>query len=361
MGFYFRESISAGPFRFNFSKGGVGVSVGVKGLRIGTGPRGHYIRAGAGRLYYRGTIGAAGGRFERRPAPVREPRFDDSPMDNQSDVTMTQIESEDVLGMRDETFAAVLDELSQKQGQTKLSTTLGLVGGAIGLLGGMVLSGGAGAGLIGIAASLPGLIVGRWFDGYRRVTVLFYDLERDAEQAYGQLTDAFGTLTACGGKWHVASSGQIETLTAWKRNAGASALVQKKSTTFAHALPAVIQSNVLPPSIHVGRQVLYFMPDVVLVEDGSRFGAVSYGDLRLMSEPTNFIEDARRDGLLPVPRRRYGRPSSEPRHGRPRGSRVLRRGAGGHGRTRPRNAVRSGIRALERHPCDHAGRERARR
>ncbi|MFW8645427.1 DUF4236 domain-containing protein [Rhizobium beringeri] len=35
MPFYIRKSISAGPFRFNFSKGGVGVSVGVKGLRVG--------------------------------------------------------------------------------------------------------------------------------------------------------------------------------------------------------------------------------------------------------------------------------------------------------------------------------------
>ncbi|WP_442921050.1 DUF4236 domain-containing protein [Mesorhizobium sp. Cs1321R2N1] len=60
MGFYVRKSISAGPFRFNFSSGGVGVSVGVKGLRIGTGPRGHYIHAGRGGLCYRGTLGKAG-------------------------------------------------------------------------------------------------------------------------------------------------------------------------------------------------------------------------------------------------------------------------------------------------------------
>ncbi|RVB09049.1 DUF4236 domain-containing protein, partial [Mesorhizobium sp. M7A.F.Ca.CA.004.05.1.1] len=52
MGFYVRKSISAGPFRFNFSSGGVGASVGVQGLRIGTGPRGHYIHAGVGGLYY---------------------------------------------------------------------------------------------------------------------------------------------------------------------------------------------------------------------------------------------------------------------------------------------------------------------
>ena len=33
MGFYIRKSLSAGPFRFNLSKSGVGVSVGVPGFR----------------------------------------------------------------------------------------------------------------------------------------------------------------------------------------------------------------------------------------------------------------------------------------------------------------------------------------
>ncbi|MGO4564907.1 DUF4236 domain-containing protein [Rhizobium sp. 2YAF20] len=34
----FRKSVKAGPFRFHFSKGGAGVSVGVRGLRMGTDP-----------------------------------------------------------------------------------------------------------------------------------------------------------------------------------------------------------------------------------------------------------------------------------------------------------------------------------
>jgi hypothetical protein len=48
MGFYIRKSIFAGPFRFNLSTSGVGVSVGVKGFRVGTGPRRNYVHmAGA--------------------------------------------------------------------------------------------------------------------------------------------------------------------------------------------------------------------------------------------------------------------------------------------------------------------------
>jgi hypothetical protein len=40
MGFSFRRSSSFGPFRFNFSKSGIGASVGVKGARVTLSPRG---------------------------------------------------------------------------------------------------------------------------------------------------------------------------------------------------------------------------------------------------------------------------------------------------------------------------------
>lgn len=52
MGIYTRKAISVGPFRFNLSKSGVGISVGVKGFRVGMGPRGNYVHMGRGGLYY---------------------------------------------------------------------------------------------------------------------------------------------------------------------------------------------------------------------------------------------------------------------------------------------------------------------
>lgn len=56
MAFYLRDSVSVGPFRFNLSKSGVGLSVGITGLRFGLGPRGRYIHAGRGGVYYRKTF-----------------------------------------------------------------------------------------------------------------------------------------------------------------------------------------------------------------------------------------------------------------------------------------------------------------
>lgn len=79
MGLFFRKGVKVGPLRINFSKSGVGVSAGVKGLRVGTGPRGNYVSAGRGGLYYRKYFGgtkrshsATGLPNAPTPPPVRE-------------------------------------------------------------------------------------------------------------------------------------------------------------------------------------------------------------------------------------------------------------------------------------------------
>jgi uncharacterized protein DUF4236/double zinc ribbon protein len=57
MGWWLRKSVKMGPLRINFSKRGIGMSAGVKGLRVGTGPRGPYIAGGRGGLYFREPLG----------------------------------------------------------------------------------------------------------------------------------------------------------------------------------------------------------------------------------------------------------------------------------------------------------------
>ena len=57
MGWYLRKSLKIGPVRFNLSKSGIGTSIGVKGLRLGTGPKGPYVHGGRGGLYFREHLG----------------------------------------------------------------------------------------------------------------------------------------------------------------------------------------------------------------------------------------------------------------------------------------------------------------
>jgi hypothetical protein len=67
MGFSFRRSSSFGPFRLNFSKSGIGASVGVKDARVTLSPKGRtYITVGAGGFSYRQNLSAGS-----RPATPR--------------------------------------------------------------------------------------------------------------------------------------------------------------------------------------------------------------------------------------------------------------------------------------------------
>ncbi len=67
MGFYLKKSFRAGPVRFNLSKSGLGLSSGVKGARVGTGPKGRYVHAGRHGLYYR-KYASSGGKKRGRNA-----------------------------------------------------------------------------------------------------------------------------------------------------------------------------------------------------------------------------------------------------------------------------------------------------
>lgn len=285
MPFYIRQSVSAGPFRFNFSKSGVGVSIGVKGLRIGKGPRGHYIHAGRGGLYYRATLGQARG---SRPSAVSsQSQRQQKETSGSNQVAMIPVESGDVMHMREESFSELLHEINSKAAQVRLSAALCWIAIAIGVVAGFATGG---PGLVMCAGALPAWAIGRWLDSYRRTSVLYYELEGDAEAAYCRLAEGFDRLIECAGKWHIEAGGVVQTLTVWKRNAGASHLVDRKDTTLIYKLPTVIKSNVTPPALHVGRQIMFFMPDVLLIKDGSHFGAVNYADLNFRWQESRFIE-----------------------------------------------------------------------
>ena len=53
MAFYIRKAFKTGPVRLNLSKGGLGLSAGVTGARVGINSRGTYVHGGRHGLYYR--------------------------------------------------------------------------------------------------------------------------------------------------------------------------------------------------------------------------------------------------------------------------------------------------------------------
>ncbi|UDQ91819.1 SH3 domain-containing protein [Xanthobacter autotrophicus] len=200
---------------------------------------------------------------------------------------MISIESSDVLHMRDSSFSELLDEINAKARQARMSVLFAV---AALIVAGLVALATGGSGLFLCILALPAWAIGKWLDSYRRTTVLYYDLEGDAETAYCRLVGGFDGLIECAAKWHIEAGGSIQSLTAWKRNAGASHLVDRKSTSLTYELPAIINSNITPPALHVGRQVMFFFPDIVFIQSGNRVGAVHYADLNVRWQDSRFIE-----------------------------------------------------------------------
>jgi hypothetical protein len=125
-------------------------------------------------------------------------------------------------------------------------------------------------------------------DEVRKTTVIFYNLQPDVERAYQQLHDAFGELRSCCLAWHVQATGVV---TDRKYHAGAGAVVSRKEAALKSGQPPFVKTNVEMPMIPVGRQVLAFAPDSLLVFDVAAVGAVSYRDLNLSVAETRFVED----------------------------------------------------------------------
>lgn len=296
MPFYFRQSIKAGPFRINLSKSGVGLSVGVRGLRVGIGPKGHYIHAGAHGLYYRQT-----GQFRkpevapssRPPAPVPAIPLPDSWVTDDG-VVMRRVISDAVEAMQGGSRQEAVAGLNQARERFPLLGPSVVVGALATLVCAVNLGQVAGGVCAGVAIVLAALA--HHLDAGRRGVVFAYDLDDTAKATFESLTQALDAVGRAQGFWFIEATGTIDNLTAWKRNAGASQLVSKKPTAVRYEMPPGVHSNVTPPSIRVQGKTLYFLPDGLLVQEGSRYGSVSYQELGVATRPSRFIvETAPRD------------------------------------------------------------------
>ena len=218
-----------------------------------------------------------------------------SQLTGQERVVMVEVASSDVLGMRDSSVAELIDDLNAKQARVPLAPLLGLGTSGLGLL--VMFAGGfqdtiaTTVGAIVLLLALPALAIGAWLDQSLRRSVLFYNLDDEATAKFECVTKEFDALAACRGRWHIEAGGAVKDLTTWKRNAGAGHLLNRKDARLGYSLPKVLRSNVTPPSLGLGKRTFYFFPEVVLVQDGKKFGAVGYGDLEVRQQQSRFIED----------------------------------------------------------------------
>jgi hypothetical protein len=120
MGFYLRKSVKVGPLRFNLSKSGLGVSVGIRGLRFGAGPRGNYVHMGTHGIYYRATIPSASRPLTTRPSSTTRPTVIQPEIPAGTHAPLEEIESADATQIIDSSSADLLQELNAKRRRVSL-------------------------------------------------------------------------------------------------------------------------------------------------------------------------------------------------------------------------------------------------
>jgi hypothetical protein len=201
---------------------------------------------------------------------------------------MHEIESRSVLGLTDSSSEALLAEIQRCQALLRIAPWV--LGGSVVLLFSLW-----NVGVRGVPFFIAGLVVTGiyWWasarDALRRTVVLAYELDPVAAGQFESLVSSIQALNSVGGLWHIPAEAEVRDR---KYHAGASSVVERDAIRPGLGQPPMVKTNVDVPYFQVGKQVLYFMPDRVLVSDRLQIGAVGYGSLVIDVSAQRFIEDA---------------------------------------------------------------------
>ncbi|BBZ24314.1 DUF4236 domain-containing protein [Mycolicibacter hiberniae] len=284
MSFYLRKSIKAGPFRFNLSKSGIGVSAGIPGFRVGSGPRGNYVHIGRGGVYYRATLGARS--QPHRPQPTEPPeRVFAQAFRLSSGVVMEDVTGSTAFELEPTSSDDVVEQLNGASSRVAWGWW---VTGAAFLLGLVTLP----FGLIVWALAAPGCAWLVLNDRAHKTVVLFYDVHDEHLSWFDSVVTQWAWLTDSQRVWRVLESGAVITTYQFKTNSGAGSLLSRVTGSATTTGPKELATNIAVPSIRAGNAALYFLPDRALVREGKHFSDIGYAHLHVSAGQTRFIENA---------------------------------------------------------------------
>ncbi|MEM9557536.1 MAG: hypothetical protein AAGC60_24970 [Acidobacteriota bacterium] len=199
---------------------------------------------------------------------------------------MHQIDSAETSSIIDSSSASLLQELAEKRKKATwfpwviMASLLALIGTA-----------GFGPGWALPLAAVSCLGCCYWAaqqDLLRRTTVIIYELEEDIAHGFQRLHEWAGHIAKCHRIWQIEAEGRVRDS---KYHGGAGSLVERRVTSIGTAAPPLLKTNVATIALGVGRQTLYFLPDRILVIEGTAIGAVDYRNLELTVQKTRFIEE----------------------------------------------------------------------
>ncbi|CAN0481373.1 unnamed protein product, partial [Phaeothamnion confervicola] len=125
-------------------------------------------------------------------------------------------------------------------------------------------------------------------DQAERFVALFYEFDAAIEAQFKSLYESFEALASARRVWHIEAEEKVQS----KKHAGGanSKVVRKTISDFLGSGPALLKTNVPVPLLPVGKQIIHFLPDRLLVEAPEGFGVVSYKDLKISVSEVRFCE-----------------------------------------------------------------------
>lgn len=276
MGFRYRKSINlGGGFRINLSKSGIGYSWGVKGYRVTKTAKGTARTTasipGTGISYVHET-GKANNRSSQRnanPGQQPVPAIDNNHYDTQN------IENNVATEMVSEGLEAMLASASRALKLKKTAT----VGFWITLIIGF-----ANPVFLLLAAIFAALFI---YVKTKGMIDLDYDIEVDQQSLVDSRMNPMIKITECSKVWRVMQTSKVIDR---KYSGGASNTVNRTACAASTKAPFPFRANVKVAAFKVKKETLLFLPDKLLIIQGSKIGALNYSDISSYPHTTRFIE-----------------------------------------------------------------------
>ncbi|WP_329070571.1 hypothetical protein [Amycolatopsis sp. NBC_01480] len=278
MSIYRRTSVRLGPLQVRVSASGIGATARIPGLRVGAGPRGGFMRVDTAGVRYRATTTG-----HQSPVLVG-PRVE-------VPVVTTDLTGARAEALSDADPATLVGQLNTASHAHRLWPWA--------LLGSLLL----------MAATpwllIPGALLTVWLfwrDQVRRAVVVFYEVDGPAQDRFQLLLKEFGPVCQASGAWHVLARGALHSTHQRKVNAGAGHLIHRRPLRRDLRGPVHLRTNVAVPSLQSAERSVYFLPDRVLLRDGSTYAEMPYSGITATWSEQWFIED----GAIPPDAQRVG-------------------------------------------------------
>jgi hypothetical protein len=287
MGFRFRRSVRILPgVKINLSGSGASVSLGGRGFHYTIGPKGTRVTAGIPGTGMSWTEYSPHSKPQPSTVNLLDPSPQFDPMPPSSHAQLEAIENASASEINAHSTSELAPILNSASRKLRIATFILLVSVLL-FVGALLQTNQLWLGLSALYATVF-VPLAIFLDRYRRSVNVIYDSQGLVARITEALALAFTELSACQVIWSVVGEGYVSD---WKRNAGASSLIQRNRIGLQFSKPSCIRGRTKFPTFTFGSDELYLLPDSALVIVGGAVAAISYRDMDFSDCMVKFREE----------------------------------------------------------------------